>query len=91
MAESGLNPPTSLAFVQAICESDTSARCFVPVQESQKKCCSRTFRDLWQLPADKDASFGFLCEQFAEALNNTNVNTKEFFAQVRQHCFETPD
>ncbi len=90
MAESGINLPTSSAFVQAICESDTSAWCFVPTQESQTKCCSRPFRDFWQLAAVPDASFGFPCQQFAEALNNTNVNAEEFFAEVRQQCFETP-
>ena len=90
MAESSLNPPTSLAFVKAICESDTSAWCFVPAHESQTKCCSRPFRDLWRLNAAPDASFGFLCQQFAEALNNTSVNAEEFFAEVRRHRFETP-
>ncbi len=90
MAESSLDPAANLAFVQAICESDTSAWCFVPAQESQTKCCSRPFRDLWQLTADPDASFGFLCQQFAEALKNTNVNAEEFFAEVRQHRFEIP-
>ena len=90
MAESTLNLPTSSAFVQAICVSDTSAWCFVPAQESQTNCCSRPFRDLWQLTAAPDASFAFPCQQFAAALNNTNVNAEEFFAEVRQHRFEAP-
>ena len=91
MAESGLNPPTSLAFVQAICESDTSAWCFMPFLASQTNCCSRPFRDLWRLPAAvPDASWAFLREQFAEALNNISVNAEEFFAEVCQHRFEAP-
>jgi len=90
MTESNLNPLTSLGFVQAICESDTSAWCFVPAQESQTKCCSRPFRDLWQLTAAPDASCGFQFQQFAAALNYTNVNAEEFFAEVSQHRFETP-
>ena len=90
MVESSLNPPASLAFVRALCESDTSAWCFVPSQESQTLCCSRPFRDLWQLAAAPDASFGFQSPQFAEALNKTSVHAEEFFSEIRQHRFEIP-
>lgn len=90
MPESNLNPSTSAAFVQAICVSDTSAWCFVPAQEAQTNCCSKPFRDLWQLTAAPDTAFGFLYQQFAEALNNTNVDGEEFFAEVWEHRFEIP-
>ena len=90
MAESILPSLTSLALFQAICESDTSAWCFVPLEESQTKCCSKPFRDLWQLTAAPEASFGFQGQQFTEALSKTSLNAEEFFAEVRQHRFEIP-
>lgn len=90
MAESIIPSLTSLALFQAICESDSSAWCFVPIEESQSKCCSRPFRDLWQLTAVPETSLGFQGQQFAEALSKTNLNAEEFFAEVRQHRFEIP-
>ena len=90
MAELSLDPPTSSAFVQAICVSDTSAWCFLPAQESQTNFCSRPFRDLWQLTAAPDGSLGFLSQQFTDALDNTNVTAADFLAEVRHHHFEAP-
>ena len=90
MAESSSHPLISSAFVQAICESDISAWCFVPVEASQSKCCSKPFRDLWQLSAAPNPSPGFQDQQFADALRKTNLNAEEFFAEVRQHRLEIP-
>lgn len=90
MAESSSHPLISSVFVQAICASDTSAWCFVSAEASQTKCCSKPFRDLWQLDAAPEASFGFEDQQFADALRRTSVNAEDFFAEVRQHRLEIP-
>jgi DNA-binding CsgD family transcriptional regulator len=90
MAESCLNSQVSASIVKTICESDTSAWCFLPAQESTPKYCSRPFRDLWQLTAAPDAPFGFPLHQFEEAFLRTNVRADEFFAEVRQQRFEMP-
>jgi DNA-binding CsgD family transcriptional regulator len=90
MVESSSHPLICSAFFQAICDSDNSAWCFVPAEASQTQCCSKPFRDLWQLNTAPDSSLGFQDQQFAEALRKTNVNAEEFLAEVRQHRLEIP-
>ena len=86
MLNRGLNPLTDSSFLQAICEGDTSAWCFIPVLASQSAYCSRPFRDLWQIPADfNDTPWIFQYDQFVDALKNTNVSAEEFFAEVNMH------
>ena len=84
--------PYDAALINALCEGDVSAWCFLPADITEPACCSRPFRVLWNLPS---ATFG-TCGKFpqsslARVFDTTGVSAEEFFSRVSAHCTEIPD
>ena len=76
------SPDSSL--IEAICESDPSAWCFLPVQQSDPAWCSHPFCSLWNLTSV--ATGGEVAQAaLATALKGTGVPAEEFFARVAMH------
>ena len=76
------HPDSSL--IEAICESDPSAWCFLPLQMADPAWCSHPFCSLWNL-ASVAAGGEVAQAALASALKATGVPAEEFFARVAAH------
>ena len=84
--------PYDAALVDALCEGDVSAWCFLPADITEPACCSCPFRTLWNLPS---ATFG-TCGKFPQSslsrvFDTAGISAEEFLSRVTAHCAETPD
>lgn len=77
-------PAENSSLIEAICESDPSAWCFLPVKPSDPARCSRAFCSLWNLTG---AAPGGLVPHSAlsRAFKVTGVPAEEFFLRVAMH------
>lgn len=77
--------------IEAICEGDTSAWCFLPVEQPEVALCSRSFRVLWNLPLVASESGGtFSRKLLAGSLEAMGVSAEDFFARVTMHRTDVP-
>ncbi|MBC7967355.1 MAG: hypothetical protein H7Z17_15675 [Fuerstia sp.] len=82
------SPDSSL--IEAICESDPTAWCFLPRQQADPAWCSHPFCSLWNLTSV--AAGGEVTQSaLATALKATGVPADEFFARVAMHISDVPE
>lgn len=76
------------SLIEAICESDPSAWCFLPVQHSGVIRCSLSFCSLWNITP----SGGVVAQAtLANALTATGIPADEFFTRVALHDSNVED
>ena len=79
------------ALIDAICEGDTSAWCFLPVEQSEAARCSRPFRVLWNLPPVVSDSGGTFSQKLlAGTFETMGISAEDFFDRVTMHRTEVP-
>ncbi|MEJ7595321.1 MAG: helix-turn-helix transcriptional regulator [Planctomycetaceae bacterium] len=76
--------PKDSSLIEAICENDPSAWCFIPLRESDAAWCSQPFCRLWNLTSE--AAGGVVTQgAIAKAFQVTGVPADEFFLRVIMH------
>lgn len=82
--------PGDPSLIEAICESDPSAWCFLPVKQSDPARCSQPFCGLWKLTS---VAAGGLVAQgaLARAFKVTGVPAEEFLLRVNMHNIDVPE
>ena len=82
--------PDNSSLIEAICESDPSAWCFLSVNPSDPARCSQAFCSLWNLT---DVAPGGLVPHAAlsRAFKVTGVPAEEFFLRVAMHNFDVSE
>ena len=76
--------PKESSLIEAICESDPSAWCFLPARQSDATWCSQSFCRLWNLTTV--AASGVIAQgAIAKAFQVTGVPAEEFFLRVKMH------
>lgn len=87
MYEIASKSPDNLSLIEAICESDPSAWCFLPVTQSDPARCSQHFFCLWKLTPV--AAVGLVAQgDIARAFTAAGVPAAEFFQRVLMHNSE---
>lgn len=80
------------ALIEAICEGDTSAWCFLPVEQPESARCSRPFRVLWNLPAVASKAGGTFSQKLlAGTFETMGISADDFFARVTMHRNDVPE
>jgi len=82
--------PDNSSLIEAICESDPSAWCFLPVKPSDPVRCSHAFCSLWNLTVVAPGGLvphGALSRSFKA----TGVPAEEFFLRVAMHNFDVSE
>ena len=82
--------PDNSSLIEAICQSDLSAWCFLPAQQSDPAWCSQPFCGLWNLTSV--AASGAVGQgTVASALKAMGVPAEDFFARVTTHSNDIPE
>jgi DNA-binding CsgD family transcriptional regulator len=80
--------PQESVLIEALCEVDTSAWCFLPSEQSEPAYCSQPFRSLWDLPPATADGATLAQSLLAEGFERSGVPADEFFDCVTGHGTE---
>lgn len=79
------------ALINALCEGDMSAWCFLPAEISDPAYCSRPFQTLWNVPAGTFGTGGKVPQNsLGKVFEVAGVSAEEFFSRVSGHSTEIP-
>ena len=83
--------PYNAALVNALCEGDVSAWCFIPADIAEPAYCSRSFRTLWNVPTGTFGTGGRIPQSsLGRVFEIAGVSAEEFFSCVSAHGTEIP-